>query len=531
MDTQRSRVGSISSVSSGKSLRVQPKASPNLVFGVPIAVAKLKGKSKADVPLIVEDCVKYIETKGLSTNRIFLQSASALHVEKLRKAYDTERVVFLSKVTDPHIISSLLKLYIANLPDPLIPYELFEDFNANVSDPQLFTEDLVMRFSRIPLDNRLVIKSICGLLCKVSANSHVNHMTSLKLAEIFAAIMFAQTSIPQSAVIALEFIILNLDVVYKGSSKLLQTQSRSSTSSDMVSPRSEISPSHSEDVLSSRSEFHTTTIEDPKFDKNLTQKRSLYGVRSSSSLYGPAIRGFKTPISPSSILSAAKRVDDSKTDPLYNAGNGVENQSENRGEFPSPAQDKLRDLRVDGLNLQTPPKSPNSARDKKSPSLRIYDSHNGINTNLRRSLSFHEPMKTEYGNSTNTETSVIPDFCRSINESKFSVNAPKSCLFSPVKASTSHSPHRQEIPIFQQAAEGKLDSPDLGTKVAFLGDLTKMVEDLRRDRDYERSLRIKMEEKYKILEQKLALVDASFLSRDGIQSPPTMDAETQTQPS
>eukprot|EP00002_Diphylleia_rotans_P030947 TRINITY_DN6403_c0_g1_i2.p1 TRINITY_DN6403_c0_g1~~TRINITY_DN6403_c0_g1_i2.p1 ORF type:complete len:166 (+),score=27.69 TRINITY_DN6403_c0_g1_i2:52-549(+) len=164
MDTQRSRVGSISSVSSGKSLRVQPKASPNLVFGVPIAVAKLKGKSKADVPLIVEDCVKYIETKGLSTNRIFLQSASALHVEKLRKAYDTERVVFLSKVTDPHIISSLLKLYIANLPDPLIPYELFEDFNANVSDPQLFTEDLVMRFSRIPLDNRLVIKSICGLL-------------------------------------------------------------------------------------------------------------------------------------------------------------------------------------------------------------------------------------------------------------------------------------------------------------------------------------------------------------------------------
>ncbi|MGH0130190.1 UNVERIFIED_CONTAM: hypothetical protein FKN15_053988 [Acipenser sinensis] len=79
-------------------------------------------------PLIVEQCAKFIRSQGLLEVGLFRLPGQATLVKELRNAFDAGEKPSFDSSTDVHTVASLLKLYLRELPEPLVPFSKYEDF-------------------------------------------------------------------------------------------------------------------------------------------------------------------------------------------------------------------------------------------------------------------------------------------------------------------------------------------------------------------------------------------------------------------
>ncbi|KFV74738.1 Rho GTPase-activating protein 6, partial [Dryobates pubescens] len=112
------------------------------------------------VPRIVDSCCKHIETHGLQTVGIFRVGSSKKQgtltvgvilllppILQLREEFDQGLDVFLDEQQSVHDVAALLKEFLRDMPDPLIPRELYSPFlsTASMEDPaQLATLQLLL---------------------------------------------------------------------------------------------------------------------------------------------------------------------------------------------------------------------------------------------------------------------------------------------------------------------------------------------------------------------------------------------------
>jgi hypothetical protein len=97
-----------------------------LVFGAPLESAvKASGKN---IPDVVDQCIRYIEARALEVVGIFRLSGSAAQIEAYKNSFDSGEKVDLSKESDPHAVSGLLKLYFRMLPEPILTFQLYQQF-------------------------------------------------------------------------------------------------------------------------------------------------------------------------------------------------------------------------------------------------------------------------------------------------------------------------------------------------------------------------------------------------------------------
>jgi len=103
------------------------------VFGCPLK--KLCEKERSSVPCFIQMCVKEVEKRGLDVDGIYRVSGNLSHVQKLRYLIDREEEVDLSdpEWEDIHIITGALKMFLRELPDPVIPFGFFDKFIAACS--------------------------------------------------------------------------------------------------------------------------------------------------------------------------------------------------------------------------------------------------------------------------------------------------------------------------------------------------------------------------------------------------------------
>uniref|UniRef100_A0A665V754 Rho GTPase activating protein 22 n=1 Tax=Echeneis naucrates TaxID=173247 RepID=A0A665V754_ECHNA len=71
-------------------------------------------------PLLVEQCVDFIRDRGLDEEGLFRMPGQANLVKELQETDAAN--------TDVHTVASLLKLYLRELPEPVIPFSKYEDF-------------------------------------------------------------------------------------------------------------------------------------------------------------------------------------------------------------------------------------------------------------------------------------------------------------------------------------------------------------------------------------------------------------------
>ncbi|XP_060798527.1 GEM-interacting protein isoform X2 [Neoarius graeffei] len=109
-----------------------------VLFGVEFST--LPREQPQDVPFIVHRCTEEIESRALTVQGVYRVSGSKPRILKLCHAFETQKdQVDLSDLS-PHDITSVLKLFFKDLPEPLLTFELYNDFINTGKDIQRLTE-------------------------------------------------------------------------------------------------------------------------------------------------------------------------------------------------------------------------------------------------------------------------------------------------------------------------------------------------------------------------------------------------------
>ncbi|KAJ8274049.1 hypothetical protein COCON_G00086740 [Conger conger] len=79
------------------------------------------------VPFIVKKCIQEIERRALKMKGIYRVNGVKTRVEKLCQAFENGKELVELSQASPHDISNMLKLYLRQLPEPIMPFRMYND--------------------------------------------------------------------------------------------------------------------------------------------------------------------------------------------------------------------------------------------------------------------------------------------------------------------------------------------------------------------------------------------------------------------
>ncbi|NWR51761.1 RHG25 protein, partial [Regulus satrapa] len=140
------------------------------------------------VPILVQESAEFIREHGVAEEGIFRLPGQDNLVRQLRDAFDAGERPSFSRDTDVHTVASLLKLYLRELPEPVVPWLQYEDFllcgKALEADEAKGHQELLKQLSLLPRDNYNLLSYICRFLYEIQLNSSVNKMSVDNLATV-----------------------------------------------------------------------------------------------------------------------------------------------------------------------------------------------------------------------------------------------------------------------------------------------------------------------------------------------------------
>ncbi|MBN3275632.1 RHG24 protein, partial [Polyodon spathula] len=140
-------------------------------------------------PMLVEQCVDFIRLRGLKEEGLFRLPGQANLVKELQDAFDCGEKPSFDSSTDVHTVASLLKLYLRELPEPVIPFAKYEEFltctKLLTKDEETGMKDLIKQVKSLPPVNYNLLQYTCRFLDEVQSYSGVNKMSVQNLATVF----------------------------------------------------------------------------------------------------------------------------------------------------------------------------------------------------------------------------------------------------------------------------------------------------------------------------------------------------------
>ena len=128
----------LDSPSGTSGIRAPPSTPKCHTFGVPIH--EVLSREKANLPFIIVQCVAAVDHFGLQTEGIYRVSGSVNTLAKLKHMFDFEPGNIDFGIPDGffgdiHPVAGILKLYLRELPEPLLTWKLYKDFMQVARSP------------------------------------------------------------------------------------------------------------------------------------------------------------------------------------------------------------------------------------------------------------------------------------------------------------------------------------------------------------------------------------------------------------
>jgi len=159
---------------------VEGKGEDSLVFGVPLELATSRSKCHDGIklPVLVRECIDFIEENCLKVEGIYRSSGVKSKVSKLKSAYNTRQTVSLTD-SEPAVVASLLKLFLRELPDPILTNQLVPKFEelCNKKDVSKIQAELKSLLQQLPECNRTLVEWIFVHMGHVISNEKYNKMS------------------------------------------------------------------------------------------------------------------------------------------------------------------------------------------------------------------------------------------------------------------------------------------------------------------------------------------------------------------
>ncbi|EJD74213.1 hypothetical protein LOAG_18439 [Loa loa] len=141
------------------------------------------------IPIVINKLFIAIELKALFVEGIYRKSAAIGQVRNARREIENADFKTLTFDDVPtHVMTTLVKSFFRELPEPLISYDLYENF-LNASEVQESAERircLSVIVELLPKCNRSVLERLLYHLARVANQESVNKMGATNLALIFA---------------------------------------------------------------------------------------------------------------------------------------------------------------------------------------------------------------------------------------------------------------------------------------------------------------------------------------------------------
>ncbi|XP_064214899.1 rho GTPase-activating protein 26 isoform X2 [Tribolium castaneum] len=210
----------------------------------------------------VKKCIEVLESRGLEEQGIYRVVGVTSKVNKLLNMGLDRRKCDKLSLEDPQewetkTITSALKSYLRNLPEPLMTYKYHNGFIAAVKNEtrQMRIHDVHTLIHRLPKTNFEVIKILIKHLTNVSAKSDKNLMTVSNLGVCFGPTLLRPEEETVASIMDLKFYNIVVEILIENYEKIFNSEPDKTLPSENTSPRNAAPPSNNYKHISEHPNF------------------------------------------------------------------------------------------------------------------------------------------------------------------------------------------------------------------------------------------------------------------------------------
>ncbi|XP_057596814.1 bargin isoform X6 [Hippopotamus amphibius kiboko] len=152
------------------------------VYGVPLGT-HLQELGR-DIALPIEACVTMLLSEGMKEEGLFRLAAGASVLKRLKQTMASDPRSLQEFCSDPHAVAGALKSYLRELPEPLMTFDLYDDWMraASLKEPGARLEALQEVCSHLPHENHNNLRYLMKFLARLAEEQEVNKMTPSNIA-------------------------------------------------------------------------------------------------------------------------------------------------------------------------------------------------------------------------------------------------------------------------------------------------------------------------------------------------------------
>ncbi|XP_067165626.1 SH3 domain-binding protein 1 isoform X3 [Apteryx mantelli] len=150
-----------------------------------------------EIALPIEACVMMLLASGMREEGLFRLAAGASVLRKLKSSLASGSNALEEFYADPHAVAGALKSYLRELPQPLMTFELYDEWVkvASFKDFDSRVQSLRDTCSRLPQENYNNLRYLIKFLAKLAEHQEVNKMTPSNIAIVLGPnLLWAQQS-------------------------------------------------------------------------------------------------------------------------------------------------------------------------------------------------------------------------------------------------------------------------------------------------------------------------------------------------
>ncbi|XP_045219610.2 SH3 domain-binding protein 1 isoform X3 [Macaca fascicularis] len=137
-----------------------------------------------EIALPIEACVMMLLSEGTKEEGLFRLAAGASVLKRLKQTMASDPHSLEEFCSDPHAVAGALKSYLRELPEPLMTFDLYDDWMraASLKEPGARLQALQEVCSRLPPENLSNLRYLMKFLARLAEEQEVNKMTPSNIA-------------------------------------------------------------------------------------------------------------------------------------------------------------------------------------------------------------------------------------------------------------------------------------------------------------------------------------------------------------
>ncbi|KAJ8029411.1 Unconventional myosin-IXa [Holothuria leucospilota] len=145
---------------------------------------------ESTVPPVVERCITCVELNGIYTEGIYRRAGSAAKVKELKHKINTEENIDNIDLNSYNVlcVAQVLKCFFRELPEPLLTYDLYEEFlrATEIQGKRAQLLSLQDTLEKLPTVNHDIFERLIFHLARIACHEDSNKMSPNALAIVFS---------------------------------------------------------------------------------------------------------------------------------------------------------------------------------------------------------------------------------------------------------------------------------------------------------------------------------------------------------